>query len=311
MTTAPRFWCHECAVEVATCVDAATDEVCCQQCDGNFVEEIEADDPPQEFHVEATSPATVSAAETTSATASRPPRLDPHIAEIHEAFEPEPRAPLTPPIVPREPITRARSAAEMLMSPAFGAPATGSLSELLQQLVSGGGRGPGDGATRTARIISRDGSPVEFYVTETSGEAGDLGGLLGMLGAPFGGLASNPGDYAFGNLETVINQLMQNDPNRHGAPPASKRVVDELPKHTITQTDVDANAECPVCKDLFAVDEVSHELPCHHAFHPDCILPWLKQHNSCPVCRYELPTDDEDYERRRRATTTHTTSSSS
>lgn len=98
--------------------------------------------------------------------------------------------------------------------------------------------------------------------------------------------------------------------------------METLPKLKIAQSDVDASAECPVCKDFFAVDEEAHELPCKHLFHPDCILPWLKQvgerertscfiqafltslcllhqHNSCPVCRHELPTDDPDYESRR------------
>lgn len=37
-----QFWCHECNARVATTVDAATDEMCCQQCGGNFVEEIES-----------------------------------------------------------------------------------------------------------------------------------------------------------------------------------------------------------------------------------------------------------------------------
>uniref|UniRef100_M4BXL1 RING-type E3 ubiquitin transferase n=1 Tax=Hyaloperonospora arabidopsidis (strain Emoy2) TaxID=559515 RepID=M4BXL1_HYAAE len=47
-----RFWCHECGVGVETRVEESSGEICCVQCGSNFVEEIEEDDPPQNFRIE-------------------------------------------------------------------------------------------------------------------------------------------------------------------------------------------------------------------------------------------------------------------
>ena len=59
---------------------------------------------------------------------------------------------------------------------------------------------------------------------------------------------------------------------------------------------------CIICTDKFAVGDTVMRLPfCSHCFHEKCALTWLKKHNTCPMCRRELPTDDEEYESRRRA----------
>lgn len=41
-------------------------------------------------------------------------------------------------------------------------------------------------------------------------------------------------------------------------------------------------------------------MPCQHVFCEECILSWLDRDNSCPLCKYELPTDSVVYERSRK-----------
>ncbi|KAK6921349.1 E3 ubiquitin-protein ligase RNF126-like, zinc-ribbon [Dillenia turbinata] len=118
-------------------------------------------------------------------------------------------------------------------------------------------------------------------------------------------LPANLGDYFVGpGLEQLIQQLAENDPNRYGPPPASKSAVEALPNIKVSaELLASDSSQCAVCKDTFELGAEAKHLPCKHIYHSDCILPWLELHNSCPVCRYELPTDDPDYEQRTRGTT--------
>ncbi|KAL9243330.1 hypothetical protein vseg_017230 [Gypsophila vaccaria] len=85
-----------------------------------------------------------------------------------------------------------------------------------------------------------------------------------------------------------------------GRPPASKSVVEELPSVVFGNEDVvGEKSVCAVCKECMEVGEEWKLLPCLHRYHGDCIVPWLGIRNTCPVCRFELPTDDPDYEQRR------------
>ena len=103
------------------------------------------------------------------------------------------------------------------------------------------------------------------------------------------------------HLENLINYIITNDNNRYGNPPASKIAINSLESIEINEEklmELKSNnlLECSVCKDQFEINQKIKKIPCKHHFHLECIMPWLKERNSCPVCRYELPTDDEDYE---------------
>ncbi|KAI5660091.1 hypothetical protein M9H77_28884 [Catharanthus roseus] len=100
--------------------------------------------------------------------------------------------------------------------------------------------------------------------------------------------------------ELFFGQFVESENAIMGKPPAAKHVVKDLPEVVLSKDDLEKNdVICAICKDEMGVGEVARQLPCSHKYHGDCILPWLGIRNTCPVCRYELPTDDPDYERRR------------
>ncbi|XP_016070355.1 PREDICTED: E3 ubiquitin-protein ligase RNF126 isoform X3 [Miniopterus natalensis] len=104
-----------------------------------------------------------------------------------------------------------------------------------------------------------------------------------------GVLHSNPMDYAWGanGLDAIITQLLNQFENT-GPPPADKEKIQALPTVPVTEEHVGSGLECPVCKDDYELGERVRQLPCNHLFHDGCIVPWLEQHDSCPVCRKSL-----------------------
>uniref|UniRef100_UPI003AAD4680 E3 ubiquitin-protein ligase RNF126-like isoform X2 n=1 Tax=Centroberyx gerrardi TaxID=166262 RepID=UPI003AAD4680 len=106
---------------------------------------------------------------------------------------------------------------------------------------------------------------------------------------PWGVLHSNPMDYAWGanGLDAIITQLLNQFENT-GPPPADRDKIKSLPTVQITEEHVASGLECPVCKEDYSAGENVRQLPCNHMFHNDCIVPWLEQHDTCPVCRKSL-----------------------
>jgi len=68
-------------------------------------------------------------------------------------------------------------------------------------------------------------------------------------------------------------------------------------KHLLRRAVVDAaqeealraqGAECSVCQQAFVQGSEMCELPCAHSYHMHCIVRWIAQSGSCPVCRRPL-----------------------
>ena len=58
--------------------------------------------------------------------------------------------------------------------------------------------------------------------------------------------------------------------------------VDAASEPTVTHTAGEDN--CPICLESSGPLAMA-VLPCRHAFHIDCAVPWLARCNSCPICR--------------------------
>lgn len=88
-------------------------------------------------------------------------------------------------------------------------------------------------------------------------------------------------------LSLLLQHLAENDPNRYGTPPAKREAVEALPTVQIAEA-----VSCSVCLDDLELGSPAKQMPCGHRFHSSCILPWLELHSSCPVCRFELPSEE-------------------
>nr|GEW58049.1 probable E3 ubiquitin-protein ligase RHC2A [Tanacetum cinerariifolium] len=101
-------------------------------------------------------------------------------------------------------------------------------------------------------------------------------------------------------FDRLLEQLTQIEANGLGlgrvdpSQPASKAAIEALETIDIKGSHVASDLHCAVCKDVFELKTEVKEMPCKHLYHSECIIPWLSLRNSCPVCRHELPLDNNN-----------------
>ena len=101
---------------------------------------------------------------------------------------------------------------------------------------------------------------------------------------------------------TNILQRSFNDTGNTNKPTDNKFIKD-LKQHTF---DENKEISCGICLETFKKGEKAFVLPCKdspHYFHigeksDDCggILPWLKENNTCPICREGTPENEPENE---------------
>lgn len=127
------------------------------------------------------------------------------------------------------------------------------------------------------------------------GLEGGLQNLFSILLGP-GGPHAVHGDAVYSQeaLDRIITQLMETNPQSNAAPPASEAAIEKLQKKQIDKEMMGDNgkAECTICIDEMQLGDEVTVLPCKHWFHGECVVLWLKEHNTCPVCRAPIEQRD-------------------
>ena len=117
-----------------------------------------------------------------------------------------------------------------------------------------------------------------------------------MLAGLFSGMMGDGGEES---IEEIASLLFAQGGNQDaGAPPLDDARRARLQRTRWGDLPQDGRPDwCAICQDPDVDPEAEAiALPCSpsHAFHADCILPWLEMHNSCPCCRQPVNGSDSE-----------------
>lgn len=155
----------------------------------------------------------------------------------------------------------------------------------------------GSNADRRPRIFGDAMGGVRPPQAGPPGFEGNLHGLFSLLFSP-GLMDPNAvhGDAVYSQeaLDRIITQLMEANPQSNAAPPATEQAIEKLEKKKLDKEMIGESdkVECTICIDEMSEGDEVTVLPCKHWFHGECVVLWLKEHNTCPICRAPIEKRD-------------------
>jgi len=99
-------------------------------------------------------------------------------------------------------------------------------------------------------------------------------------------------------IEERISFLGEDLSSEYGMVPASESSMQSLLKKIDIDEENTKGDECmDVCLEELVKKEADNEIvsmPCSHMFHGECITKWLETSHYCPICRFEMPVEEDN-----------------
>ena len=91
--------------------------------------------------------------------------------------------------------------------------------------------------------------------------------------------------------EVDLNRFyMRNNNNINNLVGPIKKILNALPENRIDDVNKlnEENRKCLICLEEYINNDNIIYLPCFHIFHKKCIIPWIKTHAICPLCKINI-----------------------
>ena len=106
--------------------------------------------------------------------------------------------------------------------------------------------------------------------------------------------SSSNGDNYYEEVQNIVNDNQQYG-IENDVEPVQEDILQKLKKFKLTKKyckkDKKGKLELPSCCICLSEIEIGKDamlLPCGHLFHYKCCFNWLKNNNTCPMCRFEI-----------------------
>jgi len=101
-------------------------------------------------------------------------------------------------------------------------------------------------------------------------------------------------------VEQVLTEIFGNNIPTHGiiidlrnrqvvtqtnTAPAFRKKIDQI---TTPTTPRDSEEECSICIEGYTPNNNPVKTKCNHYYHRSCLKTWIKEHNTCPLCRTRI-----------------------